>query len=79
MSLAEQGLGLAYVFEPLVTEQLRTGRLRQVLEPFAPSVPGLYLYYPKRSERAGPLRFFIETLREVVSQRATVKPGARSR
>lgn len=77
--LAEQGLGLAYVFEPLVTEQLRAGRLRRVLEQFAPSVPGLYLYYPSRSQSSAPLRFFVETLREVHSRRGRSEPKARAR
>jgi DNA-binding transcriptional LysR family regulator len=62
MALAELGLGLAYVFEPLVTEQLRTGRLRRVLEPYAASSPGLYSYYPSRSQHSVPLRLFVETL-----------------
>jgi len=64
MAWAEQGLGLSYVFEPLVREQLRTGRLRRVLEPYAPSVPGFFLYYPSRAQRSAPLRLFVETLRE---------------
>ncbi len=64
-ALAEQGLGLAYAFEPLVAEQLRAGRLRRVLEPFAPSVPGLFLYYPTRSQHSALLRLFVETFREV--------------
>src|SRR5262249_50292219 len=40
-SLAEEGLGLAYALEPMVMEQLRTKRLQRVLEPCAPTVPGL--------------------------------------
>ncbi|NOK33241.1 LysR family transcriptional regulator [Corallococcus exercitus] len=68
MDWAEQGLGLAYVSEPLVTEQLRTGRLRRVLEPYAASVPGFYLYYPSRAQRSAPLQLFIETIREFAAQ-----------
>jgi DNA-binding transcriptional LysR family regulator len=80
MALAELGLGLAYVFEPLVIEQLRTGRLRRVLEPYAASSPGLYLYYPRRSQRSVPLRLFVETLRELASlQPSTGKARAHSR
>lgn len=80
MPLAEQGLGLSYMFEPLVSEQLRTGRLRAVLEPYAPSVPGLYLYYPSRAHQSAPLRLFVETLREVASaKRSSAKRVARSR
>jgi DNA-binding transcriptional LysR family regulator len=78
-ALAEQGLGLAYAFEPLVTEQLRTGRLRRVLEPFAPSVPGLFLYYPTRSQHSAALRSFVETLRDVGSKRSPSKVKPRSR
>ena len=65
---AEQGLGLSYVMEPLVTEQLRTGSLRRVLEPYAASVPGFFLYYPSRGQRSGPLGLFVETVREVSAQ-----------
>jgi DNA-binding transcriptional LysR family regulator len=61
---AEQGLGLAYMFEPLVAEQVRAGRLQCVLEPYAASVPGFFLYYPSRAQRSEPLRLFIETLGE---------------
>jgi DNA-binding transcriptional LysR family regulator len=63
-SLAEQGLGRAYAAEPLVTEQIRNGRLRRVLEPFAASVPGLFLYYPTRWQHSAALRLLVETARE---------------
>jgi DNA-binding transcriptional LysR family regulator len=65
---AEQGLGLAYVMEPLVDEQLRTGSLRRVLEPYAASVPGFFLYYPSRAQRSGPLGLFVETVRELTGK-----------
>lgn len=76
---AEQGLGLSYAFEPLVAEQLRTGRLLRVLEPYAVSVPGFFLYYPSRAQRSEPLRRFIETVREHYAlHRAASLPDARS-
>ncbi|MBE7483661.1 MAG: LysR family transcriptional regulator [Polyangiaceae bacterium] len=78
MALAELGLGLAYVFEPLVSDALRAGRLRRVLEPYAPTVPGLFLYYPSRAQSSAPLRSFIETLREP-SALSTTKSKARPR
>jgi DNA-binding transcriptional LysR family regulator len=77
-ALAERGLGLAYAFEPLVDDALRAGRLRRVLEPYAPTVPGLFLYYPSRAQSSAPLRSFIETLREV-PVRSTTKGKARAR
>jgi DNA-binding transcriptional LysR family regulator len=61
--MAERGLGLAYAMEPLVKEQLRRGTLRCVLEPYAASVPGFYLYYPSRAQRSGPLTHFVEAVR----------------
>jgi DNA-binding transcriptional LysR family regulator len=65
---AEQGLGLSYMFEPLVAEQLRNGRLRQVLEPYSPLAPGFHLYYPNRVQRAAPLELFVETIRAFTAQ-----------
>jgi DNA-binding transcriptional LysR family regulator len=66
---AEQGLGLAYVMEPLVKDQLRDGSLRCVLEPYATSVPGFYLYFPSRAQRSAPLRLLVETIQEVAASR----------
>jgi DNA-binding transcriptional LysR family regulator len=63
--MAEQGLGLAYAFEPMVTEQLRDGRLQRVLEPYAPTVPGFFLYFPSRAQLSAPLRLFVEAAKEL--------------
>jgi DNA-binding transcriptional LysR family regulator len=63
--MAEQGLGLAYAFEPMVIEQLRTGRLEIVLERYAPTVPGFFLYYPSVARRSAPLRLFVEAAKEL--------------
>jgi DNA-binding transcriptional LysR family regulator len=65
VSLAEQGLGLAYTFEPKVLEQLHTGRLQRVLERYAPTVPGFFLYFPSLARRSAPLRLFVEAAREL--------------
>jgi DNA-binding transcriptional LysR family regulator len=70
VSLAEQGLGLAYAFEPLVMEQLRAGRLQRVLEGYAPTVPGYFLYFPSRAQRSAPLRLFVEAARELAVRSA---------
>ncbi|NUP09791.1 MAG: LysR family transcriptional regulator [Polyangiaceae bacterium] len=77
---AEQGLGLAYVMEPLVETQLRSGTLRRVLEPYAASVPGFFLYYPSRAQRSAPLQLFVDTVRELAKTRTEptkAKPAAR--
>lgn len=65
LALAESGAGLTYAFEPTVREQLRTGRLKVVLEPYAPIVPGLFLYFPSRAQRSPTLRLFIEAAKEL--------------
>jgi DNA-binding transcriptional LysR family regulator len=63
-ALAEQGLGLTYAFEPAVKEELRTRRLVCVLEEYAPTVPGFFLYFPSRAQRSGPLRLFADVAKE---------------
>ncbi len=63
-SLAEQGVGLAYAFEPSVLDQLRRGRLERVLERYAPTVPGFFLYFPSVARRSAPLRLFTEAAKE---------------
>ena len=65
LSLAESGAGLAYVFEPSVQEPLRSGRLKVVLEAYAPTVPGFFLYFPSHAQRSPPLRLFIEAAKEL--------------
>jgi DNA-binding transcriptional LysR family regulator len=70
VSMAEKGLGLAYAFEPMVKDQLRTGRLRRVLEPYAATVPGYFLYFPSRAQRSAPLRLFVEAAKELAVRSA---------
>ena len=65
LSLAESGAGLAYVFEPSVQEPPRSGRLKVVLEAYAPTVPGFFLYFPSHAQRSPPLRLFIEAAKEL--------------
>jgi DNA-binding transcriptional LysR family regulator len=62
---ALQGLGLAYVFEDMVSEHLAAGRLIQVLADWCPYYPGLHLYYPSRRHVPAPLKAFIDFARNV--------------
>ena len=64
-SLAEQDLGLVYALEPMVVEQLRARRLKVVLERYAPTVPGFFLYFPSVARRSAPLRLFVEAAKEL--------------
>ena len=68
MEWAERGVGLAYVFEPLVRERIRAGRLRHVLQPYYAEEPGFFLYYPSRAQRSASLQLFVDTLREFVRE-----------
>jgi DNA-binding transcriptional LysR family regulator len=69
-SLAKLGLGLAYALESTITEELRSGQLQRVLEPFAPTVPGYCIYFPRRAQRSTPLRLFVDTAKEVLAPNA---------
>ncbi|MEZ1325285.1 LysR family transcriptional regulator [Pseudomonas fluorescens] len=60
---ALQGLGLAYVFEDMVSEHLASGRLLQVLADWCPYYPGLHLYYPSRRHVPAALKAFIDFVR----------------
>ncbi len=65
LSLAEQGAGLTYVFESMAAEALRAGRLECVLEPYAATVPGFFLYYPSRAQTSPALRLFVQAAKEL--------------
>ena len=65
VDLALAGVGLAYVFEPLVRADLAAGRLVQILLKTAIEEPGLFLYFPRRASMAPKLRAFIDTAQEI--------------
>ncbi|WP_175959052.1 LysR family transcriptional regulator [Burkholderia pyrrocinia] len=60
LGAAVEGLGLAQLPEPMVSEALKAGTLVHVLEPFAPVRPGVFLYYPGRRQIMPKLRAFID-------------------
>ena len=45
----------------------KRGRLKVVLEPYAPEVPGFFLYFPRRAQVSPAFRAFVEVTREVVA------------
>src|SRR5712691_2114184 len=65
VDLALAGLGIAYVFEPLVRAQLREGRLRWLMPETSVEQPGLFLYFPRGASEAPKLRAFIDAVRDV--------------
>src|SRR6202022_1246564 len=48
LEAARAGVGLAYLSEANVAEDLRAGKLQRVLEGWTPPFAGLCLYYPGR-------------------------------
>jgi DNA-binding transcriptional LysR family regulator len=60
LGAALEGVGLAQVPEPIAAEHLRAGRLECLLEPFAPTSPGVFLYHPGHRQVLPKLRAFID-------------------
>ena len=60
---AKAGLGLAYVDEPWVADDLARGQLRVMVPQLAARASGLYLYYPQVSRRSPRVRALVEAAR----------------
>ncbi|MGO4742621.1 LysR family transcriptional regulator [Serratia quinivorans] len=58
------GAGLGYLYDEQVKEHLKSGKLIKVLDEWLPERPSLQLYYPNRQYMSGPLRAFIDYLKE---------------
>lgn len=61
---AVAGAGLIYSARDSVADRLQSGELETVLDQYATSSTGFYLYYPQRSQILPKLRAFIEHIRE---------------
>jgi DNA-binding transcriptional LysR family regulator len=64
LEAAHLGLGLAYVFDVAVADDLRGGRLERVLDDWCEPFPGFFAYYPSRTHLPLKLRVFIDFLQE---------------
>ena len=60
--LARAGVGIAYVFEPLVADDLRSGELVEVLAEAAITEPGLFLYFPTLAGRMPKMRALLDVM-----------------
>ena len=60
LGAAVESVGLAQVPEPTATALIAAGKLVAVLDSFAPTTPGVFLYYPSRRQVLPKLRAFID-------------------
>lgn len=72
--LALAGVGIAYLFEPLVAADVQAGRLQQVLPDTALAEDGLFLYFPQRAALAPKLRAFVDVARELAGAAGLTAP-----
>jgi len=63
--LALSGIGIAYVFEPLVRTEIGEQRLRWLIPDASIEEPGLFLYFPRRASDTPKLRAFIDAAKDV--------------
>jgi DNA-binding transcriptional LysR family regulator len=59
LSATLDGVGIAYVAEPLITSLLAQGRLVTLLAGWSCAVPGIFLYHPSRRQTPMPLLVFL--------------------
>ena len=64
---ALEGLGLAYVLHRTAQDHLASGKLKRVLIPVSPTLPGLHLYFPSRRQLPMKLRCFVDFWRALKS------------
>jgi DNA-binding transcriptional LysR family regulator len=68
IAAALNGIGLAYVAEPLVWKEIEEGSLEPVLTKFLPMTPGVFMYFPGRAQAMPKLRAFIDHMRAALSE-----------
>ena len=73
---AEQGLGLAFVYQQYAQQALDAGRLISVLDDWRPAEPGFFLYYPSQRLVPAGLRAFIDLVREPGVQHVQFGPSS---
>jgi DNA-binding transcriptional LysR family regulator len=64
LGAAIEGIGLAQLPAPVVAGAIKSGKLVQVLEPYAPLAPGVFLYYPGHRQIMPKLRAFIDHVKQ---------------
>jgi DNA-binding transcriptional LysR family regulator len=76
LDAALAGAALAQLPEPIVREHVSAGQLEEVLEKYASSTLGMFLYFPDRKQVSPKLRAFIEHARTFVA--SSIEPKDRA-
>lgn len=63
LKAAIDGLGIMYASEDAIKDKVESGKLEIILNQYAATSAGFYLYYPKRSQVLPKLRAFIDHLK----------------
>ncbi|MEP3112249.1 LysR family transcriptional regulator [Nisaea sp.] len=69
LDFALEGLGIIYIFEPWIEEELADGRLVELLPEASVEETGLFLYFPESAGNNPKLRAFIDTAKTVLRRR----------
>jgi DNA-binding transcriptional LysR family regulator len=77
MTCALKGMGLVYTADLFAARELAAGQLESVLEEFLPTTPGLFLYFPARTQTQPKLRAFIDMLTATSKRREVGRASAR--
>jgi DNA-binding transcriptional LysR family regulator len=64
VNVAMEGLGVVYLFEDWLRPAFESGALVPVLEPWWSSFSGPFLYFPSRRQMPGPLRAFVDFIKD---------------
>ena len=70
IALARRGLGLAYTADLVAATALASGEPQGVLTRYLPVRPGLFLYFPARSQNQPKMRAFIDTATAQLNRRS---------
>ncbi|MGJ4994983.1 LysR substrate-binding domain-containing protein [Bradyrhizobium sp. HKCCYLS3077] len=60
LNAALDGIGVAYLVEPMIDQHLADGRLVRLLPGWSHTMPGLFLYHPSRRQPPMPLQVFLD-------------------
>jgi DNA-binding transcriptional LysR family regulator len=60
LSSALDGVGIAYLPEPMIASHLERGRLVPLLDGWSRTMPGIFLYHPSRRQTPMPLQVFLK-------------------